>query len=370
MRTSSELLPLAGRRVARELLRAASATAFAALLLAGVGAAAPVAGQYSGGTVREDVVRANLYALADDSMLGRATGTEGSVRAARWIAAQLKEIRVEAGGDDGYYQRIPARRTTVTTSQGNVRTRLVLLPDMAALDTVPAGERVVEANLIGIIRGIDPTLRAEAVVVGAHFDHLGIRPAVNGDSVANGADDDASGVVAALEVARALRQGPPPRRTVVIVLFTGEESGGVGSRYYAAHPVIPLERTVAQFQIEMIGRPDSASRGLPWLTGYDRSTMGEMLTAAGIPIAPDPHPDQQFYRRSDNYRFALLGIPAHTFSSFNLHTDYHRVSDEPDRIDYPFLTRAIEAAVSAVRVLADSPAPQWKPGMRPGGTGR
>jgi len=357
--------------VTRKVLRAStSAALFTGLVFAGIGAglAAPVVAQATASTVREEVVRANLYALADDSMLGRALGTEGSVRAASWIAAQLAAMGVEAGGDDGYYQRIPARRVTMTTAQGRVRTRLVTLPDMASLDTVPADQQVLEANLIGIIRGADPALREEAVVVGAHFDHLGIRPAVDGDSIANGADDDASGVIAVLEVARALHLGPPPRRTVVCVLFTGEETGGVGSRYYSEHPVIPLDRTVAQFQIEMIGRPDSASNGLPWLTGWETSNMGEMLAAAGIPVAPDPHPDQNFYRRSDNYGFALLGIPAQTFSSFNLHTDYHRVSDEADRIDYPFLTRAIEAAVASVRLLADGPAPEWKLGMKPGGS--
>jgi Iap family predicted aminopeptidase len=117
----------------------------------------------------------------------------------------------------------------------------------------------------------------------------------------------------------------------------------------------------------MIGRPDplAGGAGKGWLTGYERSTMGEMLRTAGIPLVADPRPEQNFFERSDNIAFARLGIPAHTLSSFNLHEDYHTPDDEIDRVDFPHMTAVIAAAAQAVRLMADGPAPQWKAGGRP-----
>ncbi len=312
--------------------------------------------------VDEARVRTLLTAIAHDSMQGRRAGTESAARTARFIAEQMQGIGLTPAGDSAFHQWVHAARV-----ERNGRRRMMAVPDAAALDTVPAADRVLDANVIGMISGADPALRDEAVVVGAHFDHIGIVDAVDGDSIANGADDDASGVVAVLEIARALRAGPTPKRTVIFVAFAGEESGGIGSRKYLADPVVPLERTVAQFQIEMIGRPDSLAGGpgRTWLTGYERSTMGAMLADAGIAIIQDPRPDQRFFMRSDNYAFARAGIPAHTLSSYDLHTDYHRVSDEVERIDFAHMTAVIGEAIWAVRILADGPRPEWLPGMRP-----
>jgi hypothetical protein len=308
------------------------------------------------------VVRAALTALAHDSMEGRRTGTRGARRAARFIAAEMSALGLVAAGDSGYYQRIPLAR--VTTARGE---RLSVLPGWAAFDALPGDRRVADANIVGLIPGSDPALRDEVIIVGAHYDHIGIVAPVNGDSIANGADDDASGVIAILEIARALLAGPAPRRTVVFIAFAGEEIGGLGAQHYLANPTVPVERMAAQFQVEMIGRPDPlvGGHGMAWLTGFERSTMGTILAGAGIPIVQDPRPEQNFFRRSDNYRFARAGVPAHTFSSFNLHSDYHRVTDEVDRIDVGHMTALIDAAAGAVRVLADGPRSEWKPGMRP-----
>ena len=335
-------------------------TSFAVLLLAALPTFAAAQSATQAAPAR---VRTQLTALAHDSMQGRRTGTVGAQRAARYVASVMQEIGLAPGGDAGFLQRIPLRATPAPRGA-----RFTVLPSFAAFDTVPADARVIDGNVIGIIRGSDPTLRNEAVIVGAHYDHIGIRPAVNGDSIANGADDDASGVIAMLEIARALRRGPVPKRTVVFIAFTGEESGGLGTRWYMANPVVPLETTVAQFQIEMIGRPDSLAGGpgKGWLTGYELSTMGPMLAAAGIPIVKDPRPDQSFFTRSDNYAFARQGIPAHTFSSFNLHAQYHTVDDEVEHVDYAHMTAMIDAATRAVRMLADGRKPAWNPGMRPG----
>jgi len=124
---------------------------------------------------------------------------------------------------------------------------------------------------------------------------------------------------------------------------------------------------VANLEIEMIGRPDSLAGGVgrAWLTGYERSTMGEMLAAAGIPIVPDRRPQQNFFMRSDNIAFARMGIPAHTLSSFNLHDDYHQVTDEVGAVDLEHMAAVIDAAVKAVGLLANGPAIVWKPGGKP-----
>jgi hypothetical protein len=310
-----------------------------------------------------------LSTLAADSMEGRRTGTVGAHRAATFLAAELERYGVEAAGDDGYLQSVPLALVDVEV-RGETRQRLALPSADVDFDSLSA-DRILrsEANVVGIIRGSDPALAEEAVVVGAHFDHVGIGTPVEGpdgvlDSIYNGADDDGSGSVAVLEIARALAAGPAPRRSVVILLSTGEEQGLLGTRWYIDNPVIPMDRTVADLQIEMIGRPDDAVGGFgrAWLTGYERTTLGDQLSEAGSPIVADPRIEQNFFFRSDNIAFARLGIPAHTLSSFNLHDDYHRPSDEVDQVDFAHMASLVTAAIDAVRFLADGPTPEWKPG--------
>ena len=305
-------------------------------------------------------VRRGLTALAHDSMEGRMTGSPGAARAARFIAAEFQAVGLRPAGDSaGWFQRVPLARV-----EG--RRGFTLITD-AANDTFPAARRVNDVNVAGMLPGSDPAVRDEVIVVGAHFDHVGIRQHASGDSIFNGADDDASGVIAMIEIARVLSAGPAPRRSVLFVAFTGEEVGLLGTHHYLANPIVPLERTVAQFQIEMIGRPDSAAGGAgrAWLTGYERSTMGDMLAESGVPIVPDPRPDQGFFFRSDNIAFAYLGIPAHTLSSFGLHRDYHQPSDDVSRVDFQHMTDVIHAAARAVSSLANGPRPEWHPGGRP-----
>lgn len=312
--------------------------------------------------VTDSEVRRLLGALADDSMEGRGTATRGSARAARFIAAEFERYGVQPAGDSGYFQRVP-----VGMRESNGRRRPVLLPSLEARDTLAPDARANAVNVVGLIPGSDPELRNQVVLIDAHYDHLGIRGG-QPDSIFNGADDDASGVVAVMEIARALARGPAPRRTVIVAATTGEEVGLLGTRWYIQHPVRPLAAMVANLEIEMIGRPDSLAGGAGrgWLTGYERSTMGETFAAAGLPIVADPRPSQQFFMRSDNIAFARAGIVAHTVSSFNLHTDYHQPTDDITRVDFAHMTALVDVAVRAARLLADSPAaPTWKPGGRP-----
>ena len=350
------------RLVARGLLAALLSAALASAAGAQLGRRTQIA---------ERDVRRLLSALADDSLEGRGTGTRGSARAAAVIADEMRRIGLEPAGDSGYYQRVPVAITTQTRTMPNgsvaTRSRPTLFPSFAALDSVPAARRRAAVNVVGLLRGSDPLLRDSVVLVDAHYDHLGIGAPVGGDSIYNGADDDASGVVAVLLAARAMVAGPSPRRTLLFVATTGEEVGLLGTRWYIDHPVSPLGTMSANLEIEMIGRPDSLAGGpgRAWLTGYERSTMGPMFAAAGLPIVADRRLDQQFFMRSDNIAFALKGIPAHTVSSYNMHGDYHRPSDDVARIDIGHMTSVIRAVAMATRLLADGPAPQWVPGGRP-----
>ena len=297
--------------------------------------------------------------LAADSMEGRKTGTPGGARAARFLAERLSSYGVEPGGDSSYFQRVPYE--VVMGPEGET----LRLQGSSPADTV-AGRRITDYNLIGFIRGSDPDLRNQAVVLGAHYDHVGVGKPVAGDSIYNGADDDASGVAAVLVAARALAKAPA-RRTVIILLASGEESGVLGTQWYLKQPKIPLAATVADLEVEMVGRPDSLAGGSGklWLTGFERSSMGPAFAEAGLPVVADPRPEFKFFERSDNIVFALQGIPAHTLSSFGLHADYHQPSDEAERIDFAHLAQAADVVARAVRLLADGPAPTWRPGGRP-----
>ena len=223
-------------------------------------------------------------------------------------------------------------------------------------------------NVIGVLRGSDPRTANDVILLSAHLDHLGVNESIGGsDKIFNGADDDASGCVAVLELARVLAAGKRPRRTIYFVGFGSEERGGYGSQQFIANLAIPLTQIVANLNFEMLGRPDPKTpAGMLWLTGFERSNFGPELVKQGAPIVADPHPEQNFFRRSDNYNLALRGVIAQTVSSFGLHTDYHRPSDEVSKIDFPFMTRSLNSLVKPVQWLANSSfRPAWLPGQEP-----
>jgi Zn-dependent M28 family amino/carboxypeptidase len=164
-----------------------------------------------------------------------------------------------------------------------------------------------------------------------------------------------------------LAAGKRPRRTIYFVGFGSEERGGYGSQQFIANPPVPLTQIVANLNLEMLGRPDpKIPAGTLWLTGFERSNLGPELAKQGAPLVADPHPDQNFFQRSDNYNLALRGVVAQTVSSFGLHTDYHRPGDEVSKIDFPFMTRSLNSLVKPIRWLANSTfRPSWLPGQAP-----
>jgi len=223
-------------------------------------------------------------------------------------------------------------------------------------------------NAIGKLTGSDPALGSEVILLSSHLDHVGVRENTPGDDkIFNGADDDASGTVAVIELARLFAAGGRPKRTVYFVCFGSEEAGGLGSNYFVNNLPFPKERLIANLQWEMIGRPDPKVKAEElWLTGYERSDLGTTLASKGAKIVADPHPSENFFQRSDNYALARQGIIAHTVSSFGLHTDYHRAGDEISKIDYVHMTRAINSMVEPIIWLANSDfRPKWAEGMRP-----
>jgi len=329
----------------------------------------PRAGSYKPRVRDADVAR-DLATLAADSMEGRLTGSPGSWRATRWLAAEFRAAGLTPMGDSGFVQRVPLASQPAAAG---ARVRPLLLSSWAAYDSMPAERRLPGANVIGVLEGSDPTLKNEYVLMTAHYDHIGTGKAVNGDSIFNGADDDAAGTIAVLHVARLLARGAvKPKRSIVFAAMTGEEVGLLGTRWFIDHPTRPLNQLVANLEVEMIGRPDSLAGGAgkAWLTGYERSTLGDQLRDGGIPIVPDRRPTQRFFERSDNIAFARMGIPAHTLSSFNLHSDYHTVRDEARFADAVHMARVIEAAAQAMLILANGPKPTWHPNGQPQGTTR
>ena len=223
-------------------------------------------------------------------------------------------------------------------------------------------------NVVGVLRGSDAKLSQEAVILSAHMDHIGVGTGQAGDQIYNGADDDASGVVAVLELARALAgTGARPKRTIYFALFGSEEKGGHGSQHFINNPPVALDKIIANLQFEMIGRPDAkVAADTLWLTGYERSNLGAELARQGARLVADPHPDQNFFQRSDNYALARRGVVAHTVSSFGLHPEYHQPTDDIAHIDFPHMTRAINSMVAPVIWLVNSNfTPAWAEGKKP-----
>jgi len=223
-------------------------------------------------------------------------------------------------------------------------------------------------NVLALLPGADPA--GECVVLSAHYDHLGLDASAQAgaDRVFNGADDDASGCALVLELAEAIAAGPRRARGLLVLLATGEEQGLLGTEHYLERPLVPLARTRANLNLEMVGRPD-ARAGAPgslWLTGFERSNLGPACAAAGLAIVADPYPEQRFFERSDNFAFARRGVVAQTLSSYALHEDYHKVGDEAARLDYEHMQRAAEQALGALELLLDGEfEARWTPGADP-----
>lgn len=220
-------------------------------------------------------------------------------------------------------------------------------------------------NAIGYLEGTDP--KAGTLLLSAHLDHLGVGRPVNGDSIYNGANDDAAGTTAVLELAHALAAGPRPRRSILFVCYGSEELGELGSTYFGQHPPVPLSDLVANLEFEMIGNQDpKMPPGVLLLTGWDRSNLGPALKQHGALLGPDPYPEQHFFERSDNYALALKGVIAQTAGGWGTPPTYHQPSDDMAHLDIPFMTRAIQSLIEPVRWLATSDfRPQWNPGGAP-----
>lgn len=206
------------------------------------------------------------------------------------------------------------------------------------------------SNVVGMIEGKRKT---ELVLFSAHHDHIGIRLEVEGDSIANGANDDASGVTAVIELAKHFASKGKPERTIVFATFTAEESGGYGSQYFSKQ--FNPDEIIAMFNIEMIGKPAVSGPNTAWITGYDRSTFGELLSKSAegtiYEFYPDPYPTQNLFYRSDNATLARLGVPAHSISTtpIDVDADYHQVSDEFETIDIAHMTNTITAIAKAAQ---------------------
>ncbi len=262
----------------------------------------------------------------------------------------------------------PGRGTIVTVSQATMEKLLAVDSGASAVLAVHPLQQAVPRrtfNAIGYLEGSDPA--SGTILLTAHLDHLGVGAPVNGDSIYNGANDDAAGTTAVLELAHALAGGPKPRRNVLFVCYGSEEAGELGSTYFGAHPPVPLTSIVANLEFEMIGAQDpKMPRGVLLLTGWDRSNLGPTLKAHGALIGPDPYPEEHFFERSDNYALALRGVVAHTAAGWGTVPTYHQPDDDLAHLDLPFMTNAIQSLVEPVRWLATSDfKPAWNPGGQP-----
>ncbi|MBV1888150.1 MAG: M28 family peptidase, partial [Urechidicola sp.] len=267
--------------------------------------------------IEENTVKNHLYTLADDAMEGRKAGTEGADKAAQYIESEFKRIGLEFFSDATSYRQ-------------NF--------EYKGLDLF---------NVIGYLPG--KSKKEELVIISAHYDHLGIESGVEGDSIFNGANDNASGVAAVLTLAEYFKEENKNERSILFVGFTAEEMGIVGSNYFGT--TIDPEKIVTGINIEMIGKESSYGPQTAWLTGFDRSDFGTMVQKnvenTGYTIHPDPYyPDFNLFFRSDNAALAFLGVPAHTFSTSPPDDkDYHKVSDEAETLN-------IENITETIRVIA------------------
>jgi Peptidase family M28 len=331
------------------------------------------------------LLRAHVEFLASDHMQGRPCPSLSCQLTADYILAHFRaaglETQVQTTGNIAEIRRgdvtvrpsalpikgmllnapgkIDDQGTRLTTRAGALERSAELDPIFEAtgpitVSSVPEGMR----NVIGVLPGRDPALKDTYVLVTAHYDHVGTNP--EGD-VFNGANDNASGVAALIEIARAIRSAPvQPRRSIAFIAYFGEEQGMVGSRYYAQSPVFPLEKTYAQVNFEQLGRTDDTEGArvrAATVTGWDRSDVGKALAAAAAPFGIRIYKHEKFsdlfFERSDNEALAKRGVPAHTISVAYGYPDYHAPGDDAGKLDYANMARVTRALRAGVVRIAN-----------------
>lgn len=277
-------------------------------------------------TITAEELKEHLYIFAGDEFMGRETGELGQKLAAEYLKENYKELDIPSplGGDD-YYQEVPSS----AFKRGEVK------------DT---------ENVLAYIKG--STMPEEILVISSHYDHEGIDEEGN---IYNGADDDGSGTVAILEIAeafkKAVKDGYTPKRSILFLNVTGEEKGLVGSKYYTDNPVFPLSETVANLNIDMIGRIGEGMENAGdyvYLIGSDKLStelhdLSEAVNDKYLNLNldytyNDENDPNRFYYRSDHYNFAKNDIPI-IFYFNGVHEDYHRPTDTPDKIEYDLLAK-------------------------------
>ncbi len=280
-------------------------------------------------------IKRDLRYLADDALEGRGVGTAGLDSAAQYIARRFREIALTPGGSDGYLQWFTIDSSAPVIAHSGMSSVRV-------------------SNVVGIIPGLG-TLADQAVVVGAHYDHLGLGGTGSLDSagtgvVHNGADDNASGTAALIEAARILSaRSAEDRRMIVFVAFTAEELGLIGSDYYVKHPVVPAGRTLAMINFDMVGRlQENGLLAIGTGSAEELSAIVSSMAerhAINVRVSPNP------WGRSDHSSFYGARIPVlHLFTG--THTDYHRSTDDWDKIDLGGVRLIANYAADLVSVLA------------------
>lgn len=223
-------------------------------------------------------------------------------------------------------------------------------------------------NVVGLLPGSDAQLKDTYVVVTGHYDHLGVRPNPSGDNIYNGANDDASGASSVIEIANAITAiGEKPRRSIIFMTVFGEEIGGLGARWYTGHPIFPIAKTIADVNLEHLGRTDDnegPNVGQFNLTGFDYTDIAATFSKAGaetgIKVVKHPTKSDSFFGRSDNATFADAGIPSTTLSVSYEFPDYHQPGDEWQKLDYDNLARVDTTIALGILSMANSDqAPQW-----------
>ncbi|MDQ6699117.1 MAG: M28 family peptidase [Acidobacteriota bacterium] len=222
-------------------------------------------------------------------------------------------------------------------------------------------------NVAGVLRGSDPALKDTYVLVTAHYDHVGVKTSGDGDRIYNGANDDGSGTVSVIEIANAIAtMKPKPRRSILFMTFFGEEKGLLGSQYYGRHPLFPVDKTIAEVNLEQIGRTDDVNGpqvGTATFTGFDYSDLPKTFeiagSATGVKVYKSDDSDS-YFARSDNQSLADRGVPAHTLAVSLVFPDYHKVTDEWDRIDYANMAKIDHMVALGLIMLANNAeTPKW-----------